>query len=102
MGFLVDTRADISIISCTCVKAAITQSQTKLYAVNGTPIKTYGEKLIALNLGLHRQYNWKFIIANVSMAILGADFLERYRLFDRCSQSPIARHVNKNAFPKNR
>ncbi|XP_039951418.1 uncharacterized protein LOC120768714 [Bactrocera tryoni] len=33
-----------------------------------------------LNLGLRRQYSWKFIIADVSQAIIGADFLSHFNL----------------------
>lgn len=46
-----------------------------LYAANNTTINTYGEIKLELNLNLRRPYKWKFIIADVSKPIIGADFL---------------------------
>lgn len=75
MQFLVDTGADISVISRSVLTKRHTPEEFKLYAANGSSINTYGEKLLTLNLGLRRQFPWRFIIADVSRAILGADFL---------------------------
>ena len=52
----------------------------QLCAVNATPIRTYGEKLLALDIGLRRLYKWIFVIADVSCPILGADFLRHFGL----------------------
>ena len=51
-----------------------------LQAVNNTPIATYGECSLTLNLGLRRILRWVFIIADVKNPILGADFLRHYGL----------------------
>jgi len=76
----VDTGADIS-----AVPKAVTSHRKmqdfKLYAANGTPINTYGDKLFVLNLGLCRPFAWRFIIAKVSKPIIGADFLRHFNLF---------------------
>ncbi|GBN77859.1 hypothetical protein AVEN_86914-1 [Araneus ventricosus] len=58
----------------------IVPSKFVLYAANGTKINTFGTKLITLNLGLKRKFQWPFILASVSKPILGADFLEHYSL----------------------
>ena len=76
--FLIDTGANISVIPRTN-KASIS-NQYKLYAANGSEIKTYGEKTLILDLGLRRQYRWTFVIADVKQPILGADFLEKHNL----------------------
>lgn len=52
----------------------------KLYAANGTPIKTFGLHTLTLNIGLRRAFQCTFIIADVKQPILGADFLTKYKL----------------------
>ncbi|XP_060665432.1 uncharacterized protein LOC132797695 [Drosophila nasuta] len=51
-----------------------------LFAANGTKIQTYGEKRIALSLGLRRNFVWTFVIADVNCAIIGSDFLQHFDL----------------------
>lgn len=77
--FLVDTGADISVLAAKN-KQRCTASAYKLYAANNTPIRTYGEKTVTLNLGLRRCFRWTFIIAEVKTSILGADFLRHNKL----------------------
>lgn len=55
-------------------------STTKLYAANGTIINTFGERLLTLDLGLRRSFQWKFIIADVRQHIIGSDFLSHFDL----------------------
>ena len=45
-----------------------------MQAANGSPIPTYGNKEMPMNYGPKR-YAWKFIVADVFMPIIGADFL---------------------------
>lgn len=84
MRFLIDTGADVSIVPPTKdekrQKFDAKNQPCQLFAANGTPIETYGQKTISLNVGLRRKYKWTFIIANVTRAIIGADFLEHYGL----------------------
>ncbi|CAB0028112.1 unnamed protein product [Trichogramma brassicae] len=49
-------------------------------AANATLIATFGEKRLTLNIGVRRPLEWTFIIADVSTAILGADFIIRHDL----------------------
>lgn len=78
--FLVDTGADISVLAVTSERKIKKSSAYQLYAANNTPIKTYGEKTVRLNLGLRRSFSWNFIIADVKTSILGADFLKHFKL----------------------
>lgn len=79
--FLVDTGADISVLAATDkTRKNSRDSALQLFAANNTPIKTYGEKTIRLNLGLRRSFTWTFIIADVKTSILGADFLRHFQL----------------------
>lgn len=85
LSFLIDTGANASVIPRCKVQlnfgtADSDHHKYSLYAANGTPIRTYGTKLLILNLGLRREYKWTFIIADVSQPILGADFLAYYKL----------------------
>lgn len=77
--FLVDTGADISVLATRNKRKPIA-SPYNLFAANNTPIKTYGEKTLQLNLGLRRNFKWTFIVADVKTSILGADFLRHHKL----------------------
>lgn len=79
LAFLVDTGADISVIPPT-FKEKANISDFKLFAANGSPIDTFGEKLLELNLGLRRSFKWPFVIAAVDRPIIGADFLNQFGL----------------------
>ena len=57
-----------------------TQKGLRLQAINSTSIPTYGTCLLTLNLGFRRTFRWVFIIADISKATLGADFLKHYGL----------------------
>ncbi|GFW70332.1 hypothetical protein TNCV_5131581 [Trichonephila clavipes] len=80
--FLVDSGADVSILpwTWTKTKGECQASQYKLYAANGTEIPTYGLKILTLDLGLRRPFQWPFIIAKVKRGIIGADFLQKFQL----------------------
>lgn len=52
----------------------------KLYAANSTIFNTYGQHLLSINLGLRRDIQWPFIVANVGTAIIGADLISHYGL----------------------
>ncbi|GFU78571.1 hypothetical protein TNCV_2301831 [Trichonephila clavipes] len=64
----------------TKTKGECQASQYKLYAANGTEIPTYGLKILTLDLGLRRPFQWPFIIAKVERGIIGADFLQKFQL----------------------
>lgn len=78
LRFLVDSGADLSIIPATAKHK--TCNSFKLYAANGTTIPTFGFKILTLDLGLRRQFQFPFIIAKVDKPILGADFLSKFKL----------------------
>ncbi|GIY86501.1 reverse transcriptase [Caerostris extrusa] len=49
-------------------------AQMQLFAANGAAIPTYGKRLLKLDLGLRREFNWLFIIAAVSQPIIGTPY----------------------------
>jgi len=63
--FLVDTGADVSVIPAV-PKERRNKSKYTLCAANGTPIATFGQKLLQLDFGLRRSFQWPFCIAAVS------------------------------------
>lgn len=80
LRFLVDTGADISLVLKRHMDKAIKHSPIQLYTANNVPIKTYGEKLFVVNLGLRRPFKWTFCVADVATPIIGADFLYNFNL----------------------
>ena len=72
--FLIDTGAEVSVLP-----------PTNLDKKNSSPytlqtITTYGEKSMTIDIGLRREYKWIYIIADVPLPILGADFLKHFSL----------------------
>ncbi|UYV66857.1 hypothetical protein LAZ67_4003114 [Cordylochernes scorpioides] len=76
--FLVDTGAEVSVIPPPVKNAR--PSHRQLFAANGSIIHTYGERHLELDFGLGRLFRWPFIIADVGVSIIGADFLRHYGL----------------------
>lgn len=80
-NFLIDTGADVSVMPAMQPKNHKRQPEKyTLYAANGSPIHTYGYELITLTFGLRRSLSWKFVVADVSHPIIGADFLRHFGL----------------------
>src|SRR5215469_13214645 len=77
--YLIDTGAEISLLPRDAVSSPSVSFRT-LYAANGSLISTYGEKLCTVSLHLRRTFPWVFTIADVSQAIIGADFLKHFDL----------------------
>ncbi len=74
--FLVDTGAAFSILPHQSSKPAAGQG---LVGPNGSAIRCWGESAVKLQLaGQH--FTWNFLLADVSMAILGIDFLRTHNL----------------------
>lgn len=81
LKFLVDTGANVSVLPVNKFKFNRNYNTCyKLYAANGTEIKTFGIKTLTLDLQMRRPYRWTFIIAAVNQPILGADFLIHHKL----------------------
>lgn len=77
--FLVDTGAEVSVVPPTA-KERLQPVSRHLQAANGSWIETYGQKSLTLSLGLRRTLQWVFLIADVNMPIIGADFLTHFDL----------------------
>ncbi|UYV71899.1 hypothetical protein LAZ67_9000985 [Cordylochernes scorpioides] len=78
ISFLLDTGAEISVLPPRPEDRRRGPTKFTLTAANNSPIKTYGERFLNLDLGLRRDFKWRFIIADTNKAILGADFMEHF------------------------
>lgn len=87
--FLVDTGAEVSILPFSSTSRNRKESSIQLQAVNHSPIPTYGEQSMTLDLGLRRTYQWVFIVAKLPTPILGADFLHHFGLMVDLKQSKL-------------
>ncbi|VUZ55077.1 unnamed protein product, partial [Hymenolepis diminuta] len=77
-SYLIDSGAEISVLHSTPANRNSSDHPLILTAPNGSPIKTYGQKSVTLDLGLRRTFRWIFTI--VSKPIIGADFLCHFGL----------------------
>ena len=102
MRFLVDSGSVVSLLPRSAVTHGLTVQPLLLAAANQSPIRTYGRRMLTLDLGLRRALSWPFIIADVHHAILGADFLihsgllidmQHRRLVDSCTTLCISGEV---------
>lgn len=78
--FLVDTGSDLCVFPRSALRQRREKTNYQLGAANGTPITTYGYIELNLNLGLRRDFVWRFVVADVTKAIIGVDFLSYFNL----------------------
>uniref|UniRef100_A0A1X7UWZ2 Peptidase A2 domain-containing protein n=1 Tax=Amphimedon queenslandica TaxID=400682 RepID=A0A1X7UWZ2_AMPQE len=91
--FLVDTGAEVSVITPSVLDKQCLQKLT-LQAANNSSISTYGKRSLTLGLNLRRSFQWVFVIADIAMPILGADFLHFGLLVDM----QYNRQIDNNSF----
>jgi cleavage and polyadenylation specificity factor subunit 1 len=60
-----------------------------LYAADGKTIHTYGWLPLSLNLGLRREFTWRFVVADVTEPLIGADFLSHFGLLVDCRNNRL-------------
>lgn len=82
--FLVDTGSDLCVFPCSALKERRPKSTYQLSAANGSTIDTYGDVLLRLDLGLRREFSWRFTVANVTKPIIGVDFLAHFHIIVDC------------------
>jgi hypothetical protein len=86
MEFLIDTGSEVSILPYWYIKKPQISVTYVLSAANNTPIKSCGLQEIVLNLGLPKNYQFNFIVADIKTPILGADFLQKFNLLPDLSR----------------
>ena len=75
LKFIVDTGASTSAIPRRVMPIDLKPSSLKLVAANNTPILTYGQQPLTIDIGLDREFTFIFTIADVNDFIIGIDFL---------------------------
>ncbi|GFT30745.1 transposon Tf2-9 polyprotein [Trichonephila clavipes] len=79
-AFLIDTGSDVSVLPASISEKRKGNSIQQLSAANTSPINVYGKRLLTLDLNLRRVFRWPFLIASVSVPIIGADFLYNFNI----------------------
>lgn len=70
-------------------------SKLALLAANQSEIKTFGDCVLNLDLGLRREFKWLFVIADVHTPIIGADFLVNFDLLIDLKQKRLIDNKTK-------
>lgn len=73
--FLIDTGSELSVLPATRFDRQKPRDNICLTAANGSRINTYGLRRIMLDFGGENRYTFTFTVADVTKAIIGADFL---------------------------
>ena len=73
--YLVDTGAGLSVLPPDDVDKPHKGKGKSLRAANGSEIVTYSERAVEIDFRFGRTYNWVFHVADVTIPILGIDFL---------------------------
>ena len=77
--FQIDIGAEISTIPVSCVHNPVRTSLTVTTA-NGSCVATYGFHTMCIDIGLQKQYNWQFLVADLPQPYLALDFLAHFDL----------------------
>lgn len=78
-----DSGASISLIPHRLVSSSLlgpADRSGNLVTASGTQIITFGNLKRKIDIGMGSTFEWNFVVANVSMPILGADFLRSFYL----------------------
>jgi hypothetical protein len=82
--FLIDTGSAICVYPRKYISHQRARVNFDLYAADGSTIHTYWWLPLSLNLGLRREFTWRFVIADVTTPLIGADYLTHYGLLVDC------------------
>ena len=104
--YLVDTGSNMCVYPRRLLPGHRERTDYNLYAANGTIIPTYGWASRNLNLGLHRDFTWRFVIADVDLPIIGVDLpiigvdlLSHYGLLVDCRNNRLLDGVTSLSTP---
>jgi hypothetical protein len=99
LRFLIDTGSDLCVFPRKLIPQRRERFNYDLCAANGTTIPTYGWLPLSLNLGLRRQFARRFVVANVTQPLIGADFLSHYGLLVDCRTNRLLDGVTSLSVP---
>lgn len=95
LRFVVDTGAGVSLLPRDAVQGAVLQpTAVRITTASGAPLQTYGEVLLAITMpALRRSFKWTFVVADVTVPLLGHDFLSHHHLLVDCSSRALVDSV---------
>ena len=100
-SFLIDTRAEVSVVPATEQERQGAQLKKELVAANGSRIQCYGEKKLRLHVSA-RIYEWNFLVADVRRSLIGADFLPHSSLLVDVRNKQLVHPEELNSTPLQR
>lgn len=95
---LVDSGAQRSVMPASSADTLGSEHGPPLDAANGTPIRTFGTRYMTVCFN-GRQFSWDFVVAKVSVSILGADFLCAHRLLVDVANRRLIDAVSFTSYP---
>ena len=96
---MVDTGSDLCAVPRKPVPGCNERTSYGLFAANGTPTPTYGLHTLTLNLGLRRDFTWRFVVADVQLPIIGVELLANFGLLVGCRNNSILDGVTSLSTP---
>ncbi len=96
--FLVDTGASVSVFPHRPRQPLSPGVGVQLRTADGTAMNTFGSRQIALQFG-SRRFDWNFLLADVSMPILGSDFLRHHHLLVDVASARLLDAATLEAIP---
>jgi hypothetical protein len=87
--FLVDTGSDLCVYPRRLIQRRKERANYDLCVANSTTIHIYGWLPLSLNLGLRRDFTWRFVVADVTHPIIGVDFLSHFGLLVDCQNNRL-------------
>lgn len=93
MNFIVDTGAGVSLIPHRYFNyfgINLKKTAVRIVSATGAEIPTYGEGSLLVSFRkLQRNFEWRFVFADVSTPLLGHDFLSAHRLLVDCGRGKL-------------
>jgi predicted aspartyl protease len=99
LRFLVDTGFDLCVFPRRLIPGRRERTSYDLFTANGTPIPTYRWYTLTLNLGLRRNFTWRFVVADVHIPIIGVDLLANFSLLVDCRNDRILDGITSLSAP---
>jgi hypothetical protein len=87
--FLIDTESDLCVYPRKFIPQRRSRMNYDLYAADGKTTHTYGWLPLILKLGLRREFTWRFVVADVTETLIGADFLTHFGLLVDCRNNRL-------------
>jgi hypothetical protein len=78
--FLIDVGSDLCVYPRKLIPRRRERVNYDFCTANGTTISNYGWLSLNLNLGLRRNFTWRFVAADITQPLIGVDFLSHFGL----------------------